>query len=41
MDSWTAVLALPAADAGSTSIDTAMLTASRNARIRFFMENPP
>jgi len=30
-----------AADAGSTSIDTAMLTASRNARIRFFMENPP
>ena len=41
MDSWTAVLALPAADAGSTSIDTAMLTASRNARIRFFMEDPP
>ena len=36
MANWTAVL-LPAADAGITSIDTAMLTASRNARRRFFI----
>ena len=34
---WTAVLLVAAAEAGSTSMEAAMHTASSNARIRFFM----